>query len=365
MNVCIRADASVEIGTGHVMRCLTLAEQLRQKGANVFFISREHEGNLNDWIRLEKKFTVYSLKKEDNWEELSVDMSLYKRWLGSSTLEDATQTRDFIQQSERISWLIVDHYGIDQEWERFMRPYVDQIMVIDDLANRKHDCDVLLDQNLYEDGERRYKELVPPKCQQVIGPSFALLREEFLNKRQQIRKRTEEIKHILIFFGGADLTNETLKALQAVEMLDNSQLIIDVVVGKSNPNKNKIENYCRERRNIHFYCQVSDMATLMSKADLAIGAGGATTWERACLGLPSIMLAIADNQIELCQNVDRAGIVEYLGFHSQVDAKQIYEVLLKVLNNLSHLYDLRNRGRQLVDGKGTQRVVLLMEGYVQ
>lgn len=359
MNIFIRADASIEMGTGHIMRCLTLAERLREHGAKVSFISREHNGNLNEWIRSVKNFDVYSLPVNTEWHLKYKEMPLYQQWLGTDIMRDAELTKQILlDYSFSVDYLIVDHYGIDEAWEKYLRPYVRKIMVIDDLANRSHDCDLLLDQNFYENMSERYKRLVPVTCRKLFGPQYALLRKEFTQLRERVKIHKGNIKRrIFVFFGGSDPTNETMKALRAIEMLNYPEVIIDVVVGKLNPNKYQIESYCRQFSNINFYFQVENIAELMGRADLAIGAGGTTTWERACLGLPAIVVAIADNQIELCEQLSCLQIGEYIGYFKEVSTEDIYEALNKMLSNPQRLLQLKLKALQVVDGKGASRVI--------
>ena len=332
--ILIRTDASEQIGSGHIMRCLTLANELRQN-AQVSFICRELPGNMCDYIE-QQGYIVHRLPL------------------------DATKQTSEILAAENgvIDWLIVDHYGLDAQWEMTMRPYVHRIMVIDDMANRSHDCDILLDQNLYVDMDNRYKDLVPPSCKQLLGPKYALLRPEFLAARKKLRKREGNIKRLLIFMGGSDPTNETAKALEAVKLLNRPEIAVDVVVGESNPDKEPIKQLCASLPNAAYYCQVSNMAELMVKADLAIGAGGSTNWERCCLGLPSLVMTIAENQEELTQVLHEQGYLISLGTKEKVTAETIWQNLYDILNDPERVLSFVERGKQLVDGNGAKRVGL-------
>ncbi|WP_069473702.1 UDP-2,4-diacetamido-2,4,6-trideoxy-beta-L-altropyranose hydrolase [Candidatus Marithrix sp. Canyon 246] len=328
MEILIRTDASEQIGSGHVMRCLSLANELRQK-ARVSFICQELPGNMCDYIE-QQGYPVHS-------------------------------NAILAAENKLIDWLIVDHYSIDAQWETTMRPYVRKIMVIDDMANRKHDCDLLLDQNLYVDMESRYHDLVPQHCKQLLGPKYALLRPEFLSARQTLRKRDGSIKRILIFLGGSDPTNETTKALDAIKLLNYPDIAVDVVVGASNPHKEQIKQLCASLPNSSYYCQVSNMAELMVKADLAIGAGGSTNWERCCLGLPSLVITIAENQEELTQTLHEQTYLCWLGTKEKVSAETIWQNLSDILNEPERVLSFIERGKQLVDGNGTKRVSSIIE----
>jgi len=369
MKVFIRTDASAQIGTGHVMRCLTLAVDLRQFGLEVTFISRVLPGDLCDYVE-SKGFKVYRLNDEIN---LTGD---YWAWLGENWRADATKTREIIlnqagvqsdigndgvsrqascldegliNQSSKIAAqvfsdpglkpgpninLVVDSYAIDYKWEQFLRPYVNRIMVIDDLANRLHDCDLLLDQNYYRGMELRYDGLVPSTCRKLFGPEYALLRPEFHQAKKTLRKRDGKIRRILIFFGGSDPTNETKKALEAIKLLNRPEIAVDVVVGATNPHKEEIKKICSEMPKTNYHCQVENMAELMAAADLAIGAGGTTTWERLYLELPTIVIAVAENQVETLETLGEAGMVWYLGKNNEIPLKSLANRLKTLFSDL-------------------------------
>ncbi|MCK4633117.1 MAG: UDP-2,4-diacetamido-2,4,6-trideoxy-beta-L-altropyranose hydrolase, partial [candidate division Zixibacteria bacterium] len=241
MRVVIRCDASIEIGTGHVMRCLTLAEQLRADGASVAFVSREFDGHLCEIIG-NKQFMCFRLPKPgQQFSDQFADE--YARWLAVPWREDAEQTAASLRsETGETGWLVVDHYGLGKDWEEFLRPQVGAIMVIDDLANRPHDCDMLLDQNLHPKSETRYNGLVAGTCELLLGPNYAMLRPQFAQVREKMLKRDGSIQRILIFMGGADPFNHTSKAVEAV--LGLSDLSADVIVGRSNPNASAIIEMC-------------------------------------------------------------------------------------------------------------------------
>jgi UDP-2,4-diacetamido-2,4,6-trideoxy-beta-L-altropyranose hydrolase len=327
MNVVFRVDSSVAIGTGHVMRCLTLARQLKQMNANVSFICRELEGDLINFIK-DNGFTVYVLSKI---MISKTDNNAIFKWYKENWQQDVCETRYLIENRiHSVDVLIVDHYSLDGKWESKLKPFTRKLMVIDDLANREHACDFLLDQNLYLNYQERYKDLVPRECKQLLGPNYVLLREEFIEASRQKRIRNGEIRNILVFFGGTDPSNETVKALDALVLLDNN-IKINVVVGSSNKRKDEIREYCDRYPNFFFHCQVSKMAELMNEADLAIGAGGTTTWERCYLGLPSITIIVADNQVELTNAVSKFGATINLGFSHEVTSKQIFQALTDLI----------------------------------
>lgn len=322
MNCYIRVDSSYQIGSGHLMRCLTLAEELRTKGANIVFICRELNGNLIDLVE-SKNFLVYKLSNSNETGRIRKQTQHWS-WLEVDWQKDGFDTKNILSKTKgTVDWLIVDHYSLDIHWERMMRPLVKKIMVIDDLADREHDCDILLDQNYYDDLEMRYLNLVPHNCKKFLGPQFALLRPEFKIAKKELNTRSGKIENIFVFFGGSDQSNETLKVLRAFEMVNNDNLNVNVVVGKSNPNKEVIEKICLDNPVFKFHCQTNNMAKLMVKSDLAIGAGGSTTWERCYLGLPTIVLIVAQNQSETTQALAEKGIIINLGYAKNVSESDI------------------------------------------
>lgn len=336
MLAVIRADASTSIGSGHVMRCLTLAHRLKkEKNAKVVFVMRDLPGNLIDVVE-KQGFEVLKLSPANQ----KYSLNGYGLWLTVPMEVDAQQTIDLLQHylqehgCDVVDRLIVDSYALDEQWELMLRPYCNKIMVIDDLANRRHDCDILLDQNFYLNKDARYAGLVPEHCKMLLGPEHALLREEFYEAKKHLRKRDGNIKNILVFYGGSDLTNETEKAIKALVQLHDEgySFTADIITGLSNSRRGKIEKICSKYHFLHYYCQVSNMAEFMNKADLMLGAGGSTTWERLYMELPALVTAVAENQIQGCRDCSQAGIIEYLGINEDVRVDTILEALHKKLD---------------------------------
>lgn len=320
MKVAIRVDASSQIGSGHVMRCLSLAAKLQKEhNAQVYFVMRRLAGNLFSLVQ-DKGYSVLPLLAEQTEQKLIG----YEKWLTVPVEQDAKETIAELRTIGTVDLLVIDSYAIEVIWENIVRPYVKKIMVIDDLANRKHDCDLLLDQNLYEDMHIRYNHLVPSHCQLYLGPKYALLRDEFYKARKTIRQRNGTIQNILVFYGGVDATNETGKALRSLEKIRNTDNVtVNVIVGANNPCKDEIEKCCLLHEKWHFYFQVSNMAEFMNESDLMLGAGGSTTWERCFLRLPALVTAVAENQIESCKYLEKCGVIEYLGVFNEVTENRI------------------------------------------
>lgn len=351
MKVIFRTDASVEIGSGHLMRCLTLADQLREEGAEAAFICRDLPGGMFDLLQARG----YRFARLPAAEAGKV-----------TPLLDAGETIAAAGElfPERADWLVVDHYGMDAAWECSLRPHVRRIMAIDDLANRPHDCDLLLDQNYYRDMERRYRGLVPEHCVTLLGPAYVLLRPEFAEARKKLRTRGGNVRRILVFFGGSDPTNQTGKALEAMKLVSRPEIAVDVVVGAANPHRETIRATCEELPNTAFHCQVSNMAELIAAADIAIGAGGATTWERCSLGLPTLTVVLADNQLQTTVDIGQLGAIIFLGWADQLTASDLADATKRLIQQPDQLKNLSERaGSIMMNWQGAEAVTAAMSKF--
>lgn len=329
LQIVIRADASDQIGSGHIMRCLTLADILRERGAEVYFVCRELPGHLGAVLK-DKGYLVHWLSASGTEIIRNPNRTSHSAWLGTSWEIDAKQTQEWLMTLQEVDWLIVDHYALDLAWELQLQPLVKRIIVIDDLADRPHECDLLLDQNLYRNMNQRYIGLVPKRCRLLLGPRYALLRSEFIEARNNLRQRDGVVRRILVFFSGSDPSNETIKALRTIQLLERPDIIVDVVVGSSNQHKLEIEESCAKLPNTNFYCQISNMADLMERSDLAIGGCGVSALERCAVALPTLVIALARNQQLIAENLMSIGAIDYIG----IIQENIYEKLLIKLREI-------------------------------
>ncbi|MDA8141181.1 MAG: UDP-2,4-diacetamido-2,4,6-trideoxy-beta-L-altropyranose hydrolase [Desulfobacteraceae bacterium] len=355
MHVVFRTDASLAIGTGHVMRCLALAEALQRMDVRASFICRAHEGHLIELIQA-RGIQVFSLPESKKNQSFESRLA-HAEWLGCSWEEDKAETIRVLDNLRPTpDWLIIDHYAIDAQWEQCLRLYVHGIMAIDDLADRSHHCDILLDQNLYFNADARYAGLIPSSCLLLLGPRYALLRPEFKEARKNLRERNGSVKRILIFFGGVDQHNMSGMALEAIQSLNRQDIAVDLVVGRSNPHAEVLQSRCAQIPNTHFHLQVDNMAQLMATADLAIGAGGVASWERCCLGLPAIIISIARNQIAIAENVGRADLGIYLGPSEIVSKDDLVRSLTTLIGNAAIVKEISSNAMVYADGLGVSRV---------
>lgn len=356
MRVVFRADASSRIGTGHVMRCLVLADALRARGAEVSFICRAHPGHL--FATLQTRALPFLALSAPTATDVDAGED-YAAWLGVSEADDAAETLAAIGERSP-DWVVVDHYGLGQEWETRVGSRAGRVLVIDDLANRPHACDLLLDQNFSEDGERRYAGLVPARCRQLVGPRFALLAPQYAARRATQVARREPVNRVLVYFGGVDPANMTGCALATLASPEFASLAVDLVIGANHAHRVALEAQAAARPGTRVHGLRPDLADLMADADIAIGAGGTTTWERMCLGLPSIVVSVAENQRPTCEALAEAALIIYLGGVDEADSARIGSAFEALLADPSLRAELRERGQATVDGGGAARVAEAM-----
>jgi len=347
LKVVFRVDASLEMGTGHVMRCLTLAQALKENGAGVKFICRKHKGNLIAKIS-SSGFNVYELKA---FEEIKVDTRLaHSHWLGATQQQDADDCID-IFKAEKIDWLIVDHYALDEEWQKRLKPYCEKLMVIDDLADRKHQCDILLDQTFGRQQED-YLALSPQVCELLLGSQYTLLRPEFAKWRPYSleRRSKPEFKQLLINMGGVDIDNVTEKVLDELKICNlPNDLKITVVMGGAAPHLESVKSKAITLPyKTEVQVDVGNMAEIMANSDISIGAAGSTTWERCCLGLPTIQIVLAKNQITIAKSLSGLGAIKFL--------QSIKGVSRVIKNPRNWMLNVSNIARHVSDGLGVKRV---------
>jgi UDP-2,4-diacetamido-2,4,6-trideoxy-beta-L-altropyranose hydrolase len=341
--VAIRADSSSAIGGGHAMRCLALAEELRVLGAEVAFTARAGAGALNALVRA-RDFRVHELTSDT-----------------SNATRDAVETAAALDGA--VDWLAVDHYELDHAWERALRPKAAKILAIDDLG-REHDCDLLLDQNTPDAGAARYTNKVPAGCQLLLGPRYALLQREFLRERRRLRDRDGAVERVLVCFGASDASNQTAKAVRALAQPRFGELEVEVVAGRSNRHAGELEALCAALPKGVFRLHADDMAQLIAAADIGVGAAGSMTWERACLGLPTVSIVCAENQKAPADTGARSGATIDLGWKDDVTEDAIARALDALRGDPEKLRRMSHAGMALVDAEGARRVAETMLGFV-
>ena len=337
MTVAFRVDASPAIGAGHLMRCLALASALQRQGSTTRFVT----GPLPE--------ALSSAVTAAHHEWATVD--------GPGGPPDCDEVMRTAMADRRWDWLVVDHYGLDAGWESAMRAHADRIAVIDDHASRPHDCDLLVDQNLQPEDATPYDGLVPAAAQTLLGPDYALLRDEFAAARDVARPRTGAVRRMLIAFGGGNSGDATRAAVDAVAGCGGSFGRVDVVIGAADTDRAAIERACAER-GYHSHVQPEALAAMMAKADLAIGAAGSMTWERCCVGLPAVAAAIAGNQQPVLERAGQQRLLQPMA--SPVTTASVRGALRALLRDDALRAELSRNGLAAVDGRGAERVARAM-----
>lgn len=376
MKIAFRADASLQMGSGHVMRCLTLADALKAQGADCHFISREHPGHLLEVIRQRgykvncltalvqpAQGAIKSIVKEAPSQQQE---PAHAAWLGSTWQTDAQETAAILAGLQP-HWLVVDHYALDQRWEEALAPHYRKLLVIDDLADRPHRCNLLLDQNLGRQPQD-YAGLVPAHCQLLIGPHFALLRPEFAALRPyslQRRQAQPALRHLHVTMGGVDQPNATGQVLLALKTCAlPADCRITVVMGLTAPWLQNVRELAAQMPwPTEVVVNVNDMAQRMADSDLAIGAAGSTSWERCCLGLPTLMVVLADNQRGIASALYQTGAATALELiNHECFAAQLKDVIFDLVNNEESLCNIGLAAARVTEGCGTNLVATQLLG---
>ncbi len=351
------------------MRCLTLADALKANGANCHFICREHPGNLLSYIE-SKGHNVYAISAHAEGAESPSTRVLtpsgiaklaHAHWLGVSQQQDANACAAFLSQLQ-VDWLIVDHYALDACWEGMLHQYCRKLMVIDDLADRNHNCDFLVDQTFGRNVDD-YVQRVPAGCKVLCGAQYSMLRPEFAALRQYSlnRRKTRDVRRLLVTMGGVDSNNATVKVLEALRCCDlPPSCSITVVMGNNAPWLSEVQLQAELMPwPTHIRVGVSDMAHLMADSDLAIGAAGSTSWERCCLGLPTVMVVLADNQRQLAHWLEAGGAAV------TVDLQQIDQFLPtlmdQLISRLTHRLLMSQVAAEITDGSGVAAIIQQLE----
>jgi len=327
-----RVDGNSKIGSGHLIRCVNIAKQIN-KSYQIEFICVENK-NLQ---KILKSFKINSIPRTNN------------SWLGNTWQEDCNKTIDIIKDKSDI-FLIIDQYSIDEKWETKIRPFVKTIMVIDDLHNRNHNCDILLDQNIYFNNP--YTSFIPKNCKLLLGPKYGILNKTF----QKTKRIRTSIKRVYIFFGGSDQYNLTERLL---EEIININIIFDVVIGSLNKNyENILKKYSKYKNiNIHYSVNQDKIADIIYNSDLAIGSSGVSAYERCISGLFSLVVTFADNQISNANNLHKLNVIDYVGKHS--DDKIIYKIYVKLKKYIEEDINwekISTKCMKIIDGNGLYRI---------
>ncbi len=360
--IAFRVDASIEMGSGHVMRCLTLADALKTQQRECLFLTRPHPGDFSDTIA-ERGHRVILLSKPQQFFQKHEDDVDHAQWLGASQSQDAQETISALT-GIHPNWLVVDHYAIDHRWHKLLRSHVKNILVIDDLADRVYDCDLLLDQT-FGRKETDYRKLVNKKTPLLLGSQYALLRPEFAKLRPEAivkRKEYKGIRRILVSMGGTDPHNVTTKVLQGLMTVEwQDQPIVDVVLSSKAPYLNKIIEQAKQSLlDVEVSVDVNNMAEYILKADLAIGAAGTSSWERCCLGLPTLIDVNVKNQEFVSKSLCLSNAVKMMRTQESFKTSDVKESVEYLIRSEKSWQAMSKEAFKITRGLGAKRIGLEM-----
>jgi UDP-2,4-diacetamido-2,4,6-trideoxy-beta-L-altropyranose hydrolase len=342
-SIVIRADATSRIGTGHLMRCLALAQSWKSRGAEVTFISCSENNALRQRL-LDQGMQITTIEQPYpdpmDWEITSQ-----------------------VVRKSSATWVVLDGYHFDFEYQNQIKKNGQHLLVIDDTAHRTHYCaDIVLNQNM---GADRLEYSCENYTRLMVGPQYALLRSEFLAWRGWKREIPNVATKVLVTLGGADYQNATLKALRALERFNCSDLEVKMVVGAYNPNIEMLRNAVQSAQfSISILSNVGDMAKLMAWADVAIAAAGSTCWELAFMKLPFAAIILAENQEYISEDVEKAGIGVRCGWHHELDPKSLEKQFYHLIYDRSYRARMSDNAGKVVDGFGAERILDAIEEVV-
>jgi UDP-2,4-diacetamido-2,4,6-trideoxy-beta-L-altropyranose hydrolase len=334
----IRADVSTHIGTGHLMRCLALAQAWQDAGGHTVFVMCTDAPAIEDRFKLERMEIVH----------LSAP-------LGSA--DDAMQTAD-LSRRMGASWIVVDGYHFGADYQRFVKEAGLCLLFIDDNGHAdRYYADIVLNQNLHAHeslyANREYYTRL------LLGPSYALLRREFCKWRGWRREIPEVAHRVLVTLGGGDPDNVTLTVIQALQQVVIDRLEAVVVVGGSNPHYEELQSAARDSRiTIGLERDVKNIPELLAWADVAISAAGTTAWELAFMGLPSLLVIQADNQSATAERLNGVGVARNLGRPDSFSPDKVAQELTEILSTDGTQTEMAYHGQRLVDGDGVARVLM-------
>lgn len=348
MNVIFRADASLTIGTGHVMRCLTLAKQLKLRNVQSYFVCRAHDGHLATVIEQEDFEVILLPLVPTINKDVRLAVNTYDDWIGAPPKLDAFDVAEIALKFD-ARWLVVDHYGIDKLWEAAFKAKATQtgIVAIDGQANRTHDSDILVDPTYSDEGEKRWDGLLPATCLRLVGPKYALLRREFYEFK--IRKISKNTQHkVFISFGGVDKFNLTGLIIKALLDISQVDIKLEVLLGKTNPHIPLLKTLYSDNKKVTLYIQPPNVAEIMGLADISISAGGTTILELCKLGIPTLLIITAQNQSQMATSLDMGGYVKCLGHAKTIDINELKHNVINLITNSSEIDNLSKQALKLM-----------------
>jgi len=341
----LRCDSTSQIGTGHIMRCIALAQAWQDEGGKVIFISHCESEKLRERILKEGFDLILINYPHPHPSDLEQTLSTINNFSHFSFHHSAP-------------WLVLDGYHFTPEYQKVIRDAGIRLLVIDDMNHLPYyHADIILNQNIYA-GDLKYN--CDSNTKLLLGTKYVLLRREFLKYRDFKREIPEKAKKILVTMGGADPDNVTSKVIQALNLLNDSELEVKIIIGPSNPHVESIRNeLALSSFNFHLLHSVDDdMPALMAWADLAISGAGSTVWELVFMGLPIITIAVAENQKQVAEKLHSIGIAYNLGWHADIFPEQISQSLSNFITNCKLFTDKNTIAKNTIDGDGINRILM-------
>lgn len=358
MKIAVRADSSSLIGSGHIFRTRVLARAIKEHyekigiQAEITYICRDHPGNLISM--LEAEFKVIRLPVHPNYKSDHI----YENWLGCTEQVESEDLQKYLVNMY-FDLFIFDHYGLSVKTEKNVRQWANKIFVFDDLNGRSHDCDWLLDSSPNRPTNSTYK--LPPTCQSLFGVTYAPLEEKYLEKRKLIMSKTpSEFIQIGVYFGMADMGRVTVRICKLVKALieKKSNLYFKVICSKQSPDFLEIAKLAEQLPDsIELLTHVESMPDFLASINFAIGAGGVNQWERAVLGVPSLTVSVAENQIENCIFFASAQATKYIGAANSISEKDLFLEIFEFVSNTEAAKKMSSNALSLVDGEGLRHII--------
>lgn len=361
MKFAFRVDAASEIGLGHAMRCLALADAARKHGIACHFLSARMPEHLVD--RMQSNGHVFTqLPRIPDPAPHELPHLAHAQWITGSQRQDAAACREVMAQHP-VDWIILDQYALSEPWQNALRETGASMAVIDDLADRKFDADLLVDPNPIHAQTNAYAGLVSRRTQMCLGGDFAILRPEFANQRPASATAREQVDdqalNLLVIFGGTDPNNATGRVLSTLAELPDILCRfarVDVVMGLGSTHLEAVRaGVAQLDRKAQLHVDLRDVAGLMARSDICIGAGGGVAWERCCLGLPSLLFQLASNQSEILAYLEKTGAGIRL---NDLGAATLKETLGMIDQN--QLRQMSEAALRVVDGQGSDRIIARM-----
>lgn len=363
-NIVFRVDASTQIGSGHVMRCLTLADTLARSGDRCYFICRQHEGNMLNLIET-KGYRVLSLPAPNKLKSYRSKNVEHAEWLGVDINIDIQETLSALKAINEpvIDWIVVDHYAIDSEWEEQLSPYCNGLMVIDDLANRNHYCNILLDQNPLVKIHEKYNELCLQETLMLLGPTYTLLSPDFLDaylNRVDFLQNSISSKNgeIIIFMGASDQEGLTLKILKSLEK-DSYTERLHVLVGLINNNQHTISQFCQQK-DIKCTINHENTAELLVKSAMGIVACGKFAVELQALDIPCLLVPLSEIQEHVAKYFVNYGNAKIITRNSLLNNKLFLASAIELFMQEQPISKVK---KTMISLEGTNNVINEMVKY--